>query len=193
MKYIFLFFGAHDGSIVGQLDKLTNDNVYGENINWDEIHLFEPQTEHASALKALALNDKRVIYHNCAVSTENKEGTLYVKGSFGFCSSTIDQHKHAGRLHFTETVQIIDIVQWITENTSAEDYVCIDMDIECEEYNILPHIIESDIMDRIKFISVEFHEGKSHYWSQDGYDKQVRLFTYQRLGNKFLDHDTYYA
>jgi len=193
MKHIFLFFGAHDGHVVSQLDKLRKDNIYGDDIIWDEIHLFEPQSEHENILKTLVAGDQRIRYHKCAVSTENKEGTLYVKGDFGYCSSTIDQYKHAGKLHFTENIQIIDIVGWIKKNTTNEDYVCIDMDIECEEYNILPYIIQSDIMNRIKFISVEFHEGKSHYWSQDGYDRQVRLFICDELGNKFIDHNTYYA
>lgn len=195
MKQIFLFFGAHNGHVVTQLDKLTNDGLYGENVIWDEIHLFEPQSVHESALNTLAANDSRIRYHKNAVSNENKTGTLYVKGdpNLGFCSTTIDQYKHAGHLYYTETIQIIDIVEWIKQNTSESDRVCIDMDIECEEYNILPSILESDIMERIDFISVEFHEGKSHYWSQNGIDKQIRMYTYEKLGNKFIDHNTYYA
>jgi hypothetical protein len=48
-------------------------------------------------------------------------------------------------------------------------------------------------MDRIKFISAEFHHGKSHKWSANQLDVQIERMVREKLGNKFLDHDTYYA
>lgn len=196
MKHIFLFLGAHNGQLVKQLDKLTNeDKIYGANISWDEIHLFEPQPEHEWSLISLSGNDSRIRYHKKAVSTYDGVASFYVKGdpSMGYCSSTLDAKKHAGHLYDTISVDVIDIIKWIRNNTSENDFVAIDMDIECEEYNLLPALINSDIIDRIKFISAEFHHGKSTSWSQNSLDVQISKEVKNKLQNKFLDHDKYYG
>lgn len=195
MKNIFLFFGAHDGSLINRLDTVTSNNVYGDNISWDEVHMFEPQPVHEQMLLELQSQDLRVRYHKLAVSTTNGIQSFYVKGdpSMGYCSSTLDGQKFSGQLYYTIDVNVINVVDWIHKHTNEDDFVCIDMDIECEEYNILPIIVESDILNRIKFISVEFHHGKSHKWSTNSYDKQVEKYIRERLGDKFLDHNTYYA
>lgn len=195
MKNVFLFFGAHDGSMVKQLDVVTNSNVYGNDIVWDEVHLFEPQDAHEQLLRTLESTDPRVRYHKSAVSTINSIETFYIKGdpSLGYMSSTLDEKKFAGQLYHTLQVNVVNIIEWIRDNTNENDFVCIDMDIECEEYNILPAFIESDIMDRIKFISVEFHANKSHKWSVDHFDIQMERYLRHKLGNKFLDHNMYYA
>jgi len=194
MKCIFLFFGGHNGSVVSRLDMLTTKNkLYGDNITWNEIHLFEPQPTHTSTLIKLSESDKRIFYHKKAVSTYDGTATFYVKGDIGHCSSTLDQTKRTGKLHDTITVDVIDIVKWIEENTSTNDFVAIDMDIECEEYNLLPKLLNSNVLDRIKFISVEFHRGKSAQWSKNAIDLQIEQEVKQTLQNKFLDHDKYYA
>jgi len=192
MKNIFLSFGSHSGFVVRQLDNLTSKLVFGEGIIWDEIHLFEPQAFHEKSLIELAKNDHRINYHKCAVSTENKYTTLYVKGDLGFNGSTIDPYKYTGALHNTETVQSIDIIEWIRVNTNQEDFICIDMDIECEEYNILPKLLETDLMSRIKFVSIEFHTNKSSYWSKDNLDAKLKTHIIDTLKEKYLDHDKYF-
>lgn len=194
MKHIFLFFGAHNGSLVKRLDTLTtNDKLYGDNITWDEIHLFEPQPEHELSLTKLSESDERVQYHKKAVSIYDGTATFYVKGDIGYCSSTLDQTKTTGRLHNTITVNVVDVVKWIEENTSDADFVAIDMDIECEEYNLLPKLLKSEVLNRIKFVSVEFHRSKSAHWAKNSMDLQIEQEVKQTLQNKFLDHDKYYA
>jgi FkbM family methyltransferase len=196
MKHIFLFFGAHNGLLVNRLDKLTNeDKLYGPDISWDEIHLYEPQPEHEQSLIDLSSKDLRIRYHKIAVSTYEGTASFYVKGdpSMGYCSSTLDDKKFSGQLFETITVDVVDVVKWIRDNTSENDFVAIDMDIECEEYNLLPALINSDIMDRVKFVSVEFHRGKSHRWSYNGLDSEIALDVKHALRDKFLDHDKYYG
>ena len=195
MKNVFLFFGAHDGSLINRLDTVTDSNVYGSNIVWNEVHLFEPQPVHEESLRALEAKDSRVRYHKLAVSTTNGTETFYVKGDpgMGYCSSTLDEKKFSGQLYYTLEVDVVNVIDWIRNNTNENDFVCIDMDIECEEYNILPAIVESDIVNRIKFISAEFHHGKSHKWSINQFDMQIETYVREQLGDKFLDHDTYYA
>jgi len=208
MKNIFLFLGAHSGelvrvgnngelvnhgSLLKRLTEVTETGVYGKDIQWDEIHLFEPQTYHEESLQKLVSTDNRLRYHKMAVSNVNTSMPLYVKGGFGYCSTTLDAEKFAGELFYIYQVPVIDLAEWINNNTSEEDFVCVDMDIECEEYNLLPHLINSNIIDRIKYISVEFHHGKSNKWSKNQADRQIEQNVRLALGNKFLDHDTYFS
>lgn len=195
MRNIFLCCGAHNGDIVKQIDSTTQKNIYGNNIKWDEIHLFEPQSVHEHMLSNLQEVDMRVRYHKSAVSIESGIKPLYVKGGDwnGFMSSTLDDKKTSGRLYYTEDVTVINLIDWIRTYTTVDDYVCIDMDIECEEYNILPVLVQSsDILDRIKFISIEFHSGKSTKWAVDQYDIHLERYIREFFGDKFIEHNLYY-
>ena len=124
MKNVFLFFGAHDGSLINRLDTVTDSNVYGSNIVWDEVHLFEPQPVHEESLRALEAKDSRVRYHKLAVSTTNGTETFYVKGDpgMGYCSSTLDEKKFSGQLYYTLEVDVVNVIDWIRNNTNENDY-----------------------------------------------------------------------
>ena len=189
MKNIFLCFGAHDGSLVSKLDDLNSIEVYGKHVIWDEIHLFEPQPYHYKALSALAINDARIIFHNSAVSIHNSISKFYVKGGIGNCSSTLDEYKRTGALHNIIDVNTINILEWISINTKEDDFIVIDMDIECEEYKILPALMNSDISNRISFISVEFHTNKSSKWNVDSLDRKINQNAHEFFGNRLLNHD----
>lgn len=189
---IFLCFGAHDGSLVSKIDSVTKSGIYGNSIEWDKIHLFEPQNSYRQSLMDLCEKDKRCVYHKKAVSIAYESASLYIRGVDNMGSS-LDQYKSSGVLHAIEVIEKIDIEDWIVKNTSNEDFLVIDMDIECEEFNILPKIINSEIQNRIKFISVEFHEDKSSYWKKDHIDTKIKNQTIDFFKNRFLDHNKYYA
>jgi len=208
MKNVFLFLGAHSGdlirvgkngelvnhgSLINRLTDITESGIYGKGIQWDEIHLFEPQIYHEESLRKLASTDFRIQYHKKAVSSVNGTLPLYVKGGFGYCSTTLDAKKHSGQLFYIYDVEVVSLVDWLKENTSEDDFVCIDMDIECEEYNLLPALINSEVIDRIKYVSVEFHNGKSTKWSVNQLDTQIENDVKLALGSKFLVHDTYFS
>jgi hypothetical protein len=50
-----------------------------------------------------------------------------------------------------------------------------------------------NVMNRIKYLSVEFHHGKSNKWSRNQLDRQIEQDIRLALDNKFLDHDTYFS
>lgn len=190
---IFVLCGAHDGSLVSRIDEVTAQGLYGEGVKWDYIHLLEPQPAHSTSLQKVSQQDSRCIYSPIAVSTSDGTAEFYVKGGFGNCSSTLDSFKHTGHLKQRIEVVTVDFLKWIENNTSTEDFVVIDMDIECEEYNILPALIQSEVSNRINFISVEFHRGKSSYWNKDNRDLSIELEVVDFFKDRFLDHDTYFA
>lgn len=190
---IFILCGAHDGSVVRKIDQVTNSGLYGPDIRWDTIHLFEPQPFHTQNLKTLCSRDTRCVYHPAGVSNVAGTFEFFVKGDIGNCSSTLDPYKATGQLKQVITVEVVDFVEWLRENTSPTDSVVIDMDIECEEYKVLPALISSEIVDRIKWISVEFHQNKSTYWKKDSKDILIEQEVRKFFSHRFLDHNTYFG
>jgi FkbM family methyltransferase len=184
----FICLGAHNGDMVRVLDKLDTLKILGKNyIVWDEIHLFEPQPQHADKLLKLQEQDKRVIYHPKAAYIKDGEMTFYIKNTLGGIGSTLDKGKTTGGTTEMVVVQTIDFIKWIEDTTTQEDFIFLDMDIECSEYYILPKLITSTMGDRINFLSVEWHDGKSTTWvnKEDSIKEDVNHY----FGNRVLDHD----
>ncbi len=185
----FICLGAHNGGVVKTLDHINTEQVLGiKELIWDEIHLFEPQPHHKESLTTLQQEDSRVIYHPNAAYIEDAELDFYIRGgdNNGFVGSTVDQGKRTGRFDSVVQVQAIDFVKWLEANTAADDFIYLDMDIECGEYLLLPHIIESGMGDRITFISVEWHPDKSDTWEeqQEVIEEQTRHY----FGSRLLHH-----
>jgi len=194
MKNIFLVFGAHDGSTIPKLDKIDTEKVYGKkNIVWDEIHLFEPQPDHVKVLQKLEASDSRIKYHNVAVSIEDAKMIFHLRGGGGNDGSTLDPFKTTGKFHNAITVNTINIIEWIKQNTNEDDFVVIDMDIECEEYKILPVLMKDKICDRIQFISIEFHANKSSFYSKNNLDIEIYNTAKDYFGSKLLSHNKYFG
>lgn len=184
----FICLGAHNGDMVRVLDRLNTLEVLGkESVVWDEIHLFEPQPGHVSRLLALQENDKRITYHANAAYIEDTEMQFYIKGDLGQISSTLDKGKTTGALRGVVTVQAIDFIKWLEDNTTPEDFIFVDMDIECGEYYILPKLMESKVADRIDFLSIEWHHGKSTTWRDK--DRLTEQKVNEYFGSKILNHD----
>jgi len=184
----FICLGAHNGDMVRVLDRLNTKEVLGvEQITWDEIHLFEPQPGHAGRLQALQQADNRVQYHPEAAYIEDKAMEFYIKGDLGHISSTLDKGKTTGALRAVVTVQAINFIKWLENNTAPEDFIFLDMDIECGEFYILPELIKSPIAERINFISIEWHDSKSTTWQSAGL--KVIKDVNEYFGNRLLNHD----
>jgi FkbM family methyltransferase len=185
----FICLGAHNGGAVKTLDKMNTEEVLGiKELVWHEIHLFEPQPHHSENLQTLQQEDSRVVYHPNAAYIEDTELDFFIRGagSTGFVGSTADKGKHTQRHVRTVTVQGINFLKWLEDNTTPDDFTYLDMDIECGEYLLLPRIIESEIGSRINFLSVEWHPDKSKTWKglQEGIEKQAKTY----FGNRLLDH-----
>jgi len=184
----FICLGAHNGDMVRVLDRLNTKEILGvENITWDEIHLFEPQPAHVDRLLALQQADNRVQYHAQAAYIEDTPMQFYIKGDLGQISSTLDRGKTTGALRGVATVQAIDFIKWLEDNTTPEDFIFLDMDIECGEYYILPELIKSPIAERINFISIEWHHGKSTTWRDR--ERIIEKEVNDYFGSRVLSHD----
>ena len=184
----FICLGAHNGDMVRVLDRLNTKEVLGvEDIKWDEIHLFEPQPGHVSKLLALQERDSRVNYHSEAAYIEDTPMQFYVKGDLGQIGSTLDKGKRTGALREVVTVNAINFIKWLENNTTPDDFIFVDMDIECGEYYILPELIKSPIAERINFLSIEWHHGKSSTWKDR--ERIIEKEVNDYFGSRVLNHD----
>lgn len=191
-KNIFILLGAHNGSIINKLTPDKIKQVYNQDFIFDKIYLFEPNPYHFDKLSEISSNDEKIIFYNKAANVENSVVDFYIRGQEEYCSSTSDKDKKTGQLFEVVKVETIDFIEWIKNNTDDNDSLFIDIDIECDEYILLPKLIESNITDRIKFISIEFHTNKSNYWSKDGMDEKIRNNTISFFNGRFLDHNKYF-
>jgi FkbM family methyltransferase len=192
MKYTFLLLGANDGNVIKKLNTLNIFDTYNEDIIWDEIHLFEPNPRFSSDLEKIESVDSKIIYHNEAADLKDSISKFYIKGAKDI-SSTLDENKTTGEGGKVIDVKTINFIDWLEKNTKENDFIVIDMDIECGEYKILPKLMESQVSNRIKYISVEFHSGKSSYWSQNNLDLQIEEQTKTFFQHRFLDHNKYFG
>jgi len=55
-------------------------------------------------------------------------------------------------------VPCLDIDAWIKNSFGRHDYIVLKLDIECAEYQILPHMIENGSIDYINKLYIEWHE-----------------------------------
>lgn len=185
----FVCLGAHKGDAVKTLDKINTEETLGvKELVWDEIHLFEPQPCHKEALTLLEREDSRITYHPVAAYIEDTKLDFFVRGVShnGFIGSTFDKGKYTLGLNQILTVQAIDFVKWLSDNTSPDDLVYLDMDIECGEYSILPKLIESAVAKNINTISVEWHPGKSHTWK--GVEESIQEEVTRYFGERIKEH-----
>ena len=184
----FICLGAHNGDMVRVLDRLNTREVLGvEDMKWDEIHLFEPQPGHKAKLLHLQESDLRIHYYPVAAYIEDKTMEFYIKGDLGQISSTLDKGKRTGTLREVVTVNAINFIKWLEYNTAPDDFIFVDMDIECGEYYILPELIKSEMAERINFLSIEWHHGKSSTWKDR--ERIIEREVNEYFGSKVLNHD----
>ena len=166
MRKIFLDCGANRGqSIVGAKKQFGSDI---------EIHSFEAVPILYNKLVDKWNNDYKVHLYNNAVwnkedivkiyiSTEwSDSSTLYLEKS----DRKIDQNLYA-------EVKSIDLSEFIKNNFTLEDYIILKLDIEGAEYDVLYHLIQTNIL---KYIN--------ELWGEWHLDKFPREYIIEHLGYK---------
>lgn len=160
MKNIFLDCGTHLCEGIYKFYQLgIIDDSY-------EIHAFEanPECYIEDRIKNIPLN---ITPHNNAVwvsndkllfSQENNTGAPKDARSNkdGWASSVTSLGMRCDGYKTTVEVNGIDFSSFIYSFNSTDNIIC-KMDIEGSEYKVLPHLIETKAMQRIKKIYIEFH------------------------------------
>lgn len=154
MRKIFIDCGAHNGCSVRKFNKNFNqEKEY-------EIFSFEPNLKSFNSLK----NEQDVNCYNAAVSTYDGEIEFYIHESDDYACTTYAPKgtmKNCGspkRGKVSKTVnKVINLSNFIIDNFSETDFIILKLDVEGEEYNIIPHLIESGAIDYIDELFIEWH------------------------------------
>ena len=209
---IFIACGANDLQVLDKLHSgsyhLEESYFYGK--RWDKIYCFEPTPDfpHMKLIVSKVLPngehwlikggkadpdyfverfgpDTKIEYINKAIWTKNTKIDFYNWGSDRHYSNTMCPDK--GKDRPTNEVDAIDFDEWLKENVSKEDYVFCDMDIECAEYKILPHLIKNKSIELIDDLAVEWHSSKCGSWFKGG--DNVKLEKQLKKKTNILDHN----
>jgi FkbM family methyltransferase len=141
------------------LNKLNS--IYHFDDNWI-IYSFEanPQTFAESLKYKPQLNN---LFHiNKAVSTKNGISTINCDINCGQGSNILENPPRKDILYgnsfsySSSSIETIDLCNFIDQIDA--DRLILKLDIEGEEFNILPKIIETNVYKKINILYIEFHE-----------------------------------
>lgn len=154
MLYI-LDLGGNDGCSIRKFKK--------EYIKTEEykIYTFEPHPFFKKYILNEVNKDKNIIFIDKAISTENKTASFYY--SIGNEGSSLNNTKTTNGININNkfNVECINIVEFINSlKLSKNDKLWIKMDVEGEEYNLIPHLHKHKLLNRIDKLFIEWHYEK---------------------------------
>lgn len=141
------------------------------------IHAFEANTDRSSKLKK---RYPEITVVEAAAGTFNGTGTFY-KGHNQNGSSL--KRAKIGNLGKQEKVPVVDICEYIKNTCTQDDQICMVIDIEGGEYEIVDALKESGVINWIDDLYIEFHGNKL-----SGFDMNIENEMVEYLINKFGDN-----
>jgi len=157
----FFDLGAGSGDDIKGFYKLDEDHK-----TWS-VHAFEANKDRSLKLKKRYPN---ITVIEAAAGTFDGVGTFY-KGhnQNGFSL----KREKIGNLGKQEEIQVVDICKYIENTCSRDDKICMVIDIEGGEYEIVDALKETGIIDWIDDLYIEFHGNKLSGFDINIEDKMV--------------------
>lgn len=135
---VIMDLGGFKGKWAQQMIDLYNPNVY----------IIEPINQFYSHMVDKFTNNPKVKLMNVGVSCENKESTVYINDDASSCNST----------GVPVPIKMLTL-QTILDIWKLNHVDLVQINIEGDEYNILEQITDHDLLDKFKYIQVQFHMG----------------------------------
>jgi len=147
-KKVFINCGARTGQ---DIINFKNSDLYSSDF---ELIAFECLPHLIDEIKKIP----NVTVINKAISTVEGTLTFYI-GSTDY-SGTLrsDKSKNMDPEKKTITVESVDFSKWLAYNYSIEDTVIVSMDIEGEEYTLIPKMNKDGSLDIIDKLYIEVHK-----------------------------------
>jgi FkbM family methyltransferase len=137
---VFLDVGAHDGETVEEVAKAK--------YRFDRIVCFEPASSCIAALEKLRESDPRIEIQPFGLSDSDGEARLFNAGTLA--GSIVGGDGPA------ETVKLVDVARWVTENLSPSDFVVAKANCEGAEVRILNRLLDKALLDRVVTFLIMF-------------------------------------
>ncbi len=119
---------------------------YGSN-----IHIFEPVVEYVDRLKTRFGQNKKIHIHDFGLGSITNEHEIFISEG---ATSTFGDH-----ITFTEkkTIKIKSLLETL-EILNVEKIDLISINIEGGEYDLLDHIFSNNLINKIRYLQVQFHD-----------------------------------
>ena len=140
---IFIDVGAHYGE--------TLDVALDPRWGFDRVFSLEPSQDCQRLLGRF--RDPRIVLDDRGLS--NQTGTADLLGA-GLLGGSVYADKPQGEGGGVETISLVRASQWLREHTTADDDVWLKLNCEGSEADILDDMLESDELDRVRSIYVDF-------------------------------------
>ena len=182
-KCIFISCGTNTLNVIDLVMKKDWTNELGDGFKIDKFYCFEPLDQFNSWVKEFPKDkyDVEIEFINKAVWNEKTNIQFYA--SRNTYSSTLCPHKSSGGPRPAYKCEAVDFSEWLKNNVSKDDLVICDMDIECSEYVVLPHLIKNKTINLIDYLIIEWHGNKCGDWN----DEQLHTEITKHV--KLLDHN----
>lgn len=147
--------------------------TFREHPDW-VFHAFEPNPKCCRALRNIPIPNLTI--HEVAVWTSDGTRTLYLPEQI--LSGTLMENKK--NLPVLETIKVptLDLSKWLLALPPIP--IVLKMDIEGAEYQVLPHLLDTDAINRVVELQIEFHYDRMTDVSREEHDALV-----QRLTDRF--------
>lgn len=179
---VFIDCGANEGQ--------TIDNFISKWSDWQEYSIisFEADPRLANSFQRFS-HLENVEFNSAAVWTYDGMLNFY-QSQEGTVGSSAIKTKRTGRLSSTPTlVECVDLAKIIL-NLQGSDKIILKIDIEGGEYELLEHLLQTNVFNYVHELYIEFHEGKVDKTHVDNNNLLTRLGAYPNLK---VYHDTWHG
>ena len=128
---------------------------YGDKI--ERIDSFEPQAENFEVLEDKYSDHEKVVLHNVAVWKTNEVKKFFPQLWGARTGSSLIAGKYSTDPSVCVDMECIDLAEWIKKNRIDNTHTISKIDVEGAEYDILPHLLSSNIPDFVDEWFIEFH------------------------------------
>lgn len=130
------------------------------------VHVYEPVPEFAARIRERFAKNPLVTVHQVGLGAETRDATIHVRGA----ASSL---RGDGDSRLQRRVRIVRAADAF-EEAGLESIDLLKLNIEGAEYEVLPHLIESGWVARIRHLQVQFHE-LDPSWRERAADLRRRL------------------
>jgi len=143
--------GGYRGAFSQEIVDRYNPNIY----------LFEPVEEFYEACRSRFKNNSKVALYNLGLSNEDKYVTIYKQGqnSSAFRGAPDQEQLPPDRVYgapVPEEIELRDVVRAL-EELRLEEIDLMSLNCEGGEFEIIPRLIDSGAITRIKNLQIQFH------------------------------------